>query len=106
MWKEIPENVKHTGLDQKPCCWCTKENTRWGPETRGLTVVRHAHRETLVKPAVLALVAVLLLDFAVVFALVVLQLEPDGPPEEALVDRPECQNLIPEQETPNCRVTL
>lgn len=52
------------------------------------------------KPAVLALVAVLLLDFAVVFALVVLQLEPDGSPEETLVDRKVSQ------ETPNCRVTL
>lgn len=49
--------------------------------------MRHAHGEAFVKAAVLALVAVLLLDFAAVFALVVLQLEPDGSPEEALVDR-------------------
>lgn len=40
----------------------------------GLTIVGHAHREAFVEPAVLALVAVLLLDFAVAFALVILQL--------------------------------
>lgn len=62
------------------------------------------------KAAVLALVAVLLLDFAVVFALVVLQLESDGSPEETLVDRKVCQDrlprLIPKQETPTWRVRL
>lgn len=67
--------------------------------------MRHAHRQTFVKAAVLALVAVLLLDFAVVFALVILQLEPDGSAEETLVDRKVCQNLlaslVPKQETPN-----
>lgn len=36
--------------------------------------------------AVLALVAVLLLDLAVALTLVVLQLQPDGPPEEALAE--------------------
>lgn len=36
--------------------------------------MRHAHREALVEPAVLTLVAVLLLDFAVSFTLVILQL--------------------------------
>lgn len=40
----------------------------------GLTIVGHAHREALVESAVLALVAVLLLDFAIAFALVILQL--------------------------------
>lgn len=45
----------------------------------------HARREALVEAAVLALVAVLLLDFAVAFTLIVLQLQPDGPPEETLV---------------------
>lgn len=67
--------------------------------------MRHAHRQTFVKSAVLALVAVLLLDFAVVFALVVLQLEPDGSAEETLVGRKVCQNLlarlVPKEETPN-----
>lgn len=52
----------------------------------GLTVVGHAHCEALVEAAVLALVAVLLLDLAVALALVVLQLQPDGPPEEALAE--------------------
>lgn len=52
----------------------------------GRTVVGHAHREALVESAVLALVAVLLLDLAVTFTLVVLQLESDGPPEETLVE--------------------
>lgn len=46
----------------------------------------HAHSEALVEAAVLALVAVLLLDFAVALTLVVLQLQPDGPPEEALAE--------------------
>lgn len=50
------------------------------------TIVRHAHREALVESAVLALVAVLLLDFAFVFALIILQLQPDGPSEETLVE--------------------
>lgn len=81
MCKEIPGNVKPTELARDA-------------ERRGLTVVRHAHRQTFVKSAVLALVAVLLLDFAVVFALVVLQLEPDGPAEETLVGRKVCQNLL------------
>lgn len=36
--------------------------------------------------AVLALVAILLLDFAVAFTLIVLQLQPDGPSEETLFD--------------------
>lgn len=40
----------------------------------GLTIVGHAHREALVEPAVLALVAVLLLDFAAMLAPVILQL--------------------------------
>lgn len=55
-------------------------------EVSGLTVVGHAHREALVESAVLALVAVLLLDFAVVFTLIILQLQPDGPSEETLVE--------------------
>lgn len=63
--------------------------------------MRHAHRQTFVKPAVLALVAVLLLDFAVVFALVVLQLEPDGSAEETLMGRKVRQNLLAKEETPN-----
>lgn len=49
-----------------------------------LTVVGHAHRQALVESAVLALVAVFLLDLALEVTLVVLQLQPDGPPEETL----------------------
>lgn len=44
----------------------------------------HAHIQALVESAVLALVAVFLLDLALEVALVVLQLQPDGPPEETL----------------------
>lgn len=65
-----------------------------------LTVVRHAHRETLVEPAVLALVAILLLDFAVVFALVVLQLETDGSPEETLSGQKRCVTTSRFTQTP------
>ena len=43
-------------------------------EPSGLTIVGHAHREALVESAVLALVAVLLLDFTVTFTLVILKL--------------------------------
>lgn len=43
-------------------------------ELSGLTVVGHTHREALVESAVLALVAVLLLDFTVAFTLVIFQL--------------------------------
>lgn len=46
--------------------------------------MRHAHSEALVEAAVLALVAVLLLDLAVALASVVLQLQPNGPPEKTL----------------------
>lgn len=45
----------------------------------------HAHREALVESAVLALVSVLLLDFAVPLTLIILQLQPDGPPKETLM---------------------
>lgn len=55
-------------------------------KVKGLTAVRHAHREALVEAAVLALVAILLLDLAVALASVVLQLQPDGPPEETLAE--------------------
>lgn len=67
---------------------------------RPLTVVRHAHRETFVEPAVLALVAILLLDFAVVFALVVLQLESDGSPEETLSGQKRCVTTSRFTQTP------
>lgn len=53
-------------------------------KVKGLTAVRHAHREALVEAAVLALVAVLLLDLAAALALVVVQLQADGPSEETL----------------------
>lgn len=46
----------------------------------------HPHRQALLEAAVLALVAVLLLDLAAAFALVVVQLEADSPSEEALQD--------------------
>lgn len=49
-----------------------------------LTVVGHPHNQTLVEPAVLALVAVLLLDLTVAFTFVVLQLQPDGSSKETL----------------------
>lgn len=49
------------------------------------------------KSAVLALVAVLLLDFAVAFTLIVLQLQPDGPPEETLFETQFTYNLILKQ---------
>lgn len=51
---------------------------------RALTVVGHAHSEALVETAVLALVPVLFLDLTVALALVVLQLQAYGSPEEAL----------------------
>lgn len=54
----------------------------------------HAHSEALVESAVLALVAVLLLDFAAALALIVLQLQPDGPPEEALVGETERTHTV------------
>lgn len=44
----------------------------------------HAHRQALLEAAVLALVAVLFLDLAAALALVVLQLQTDGPPEKTL----------------------
>lgn len=73
------------------------------PEVSSLTVVGHAHGEALVEAAVLALVAVLLLDFAVAFTLVVLQLQPDGPPEETLVETRithTIQNVMTERQKP------
>ena len=57
------------------------------PRPAGLTVVGHAHRQALLEAAVLALVAVLLLDLAAALALVVLQLQTDGPPEKTLEER-------------------
>ena len=50
----------------------------------GLTVVGHAHRQALLEAAVLALVAVLLLDLAAALTLVILQLQTDGPPKKTL----------------------
>lgn len=44
----------------------------------------HAHRQALLEAAVLALVAVLLLNFAAALALVIFQLQTDGPPEKSL----------------------
>lgn len=44
----------------------------------------HAHCKALAETAVLTFVSVLLLDLAVAFALVVLQFESNGSPEEAL----------------------
>lgn len=44
----------------------------------------HAHRQALLEAAVLALVAVLLLDLAAALALVVLQFETDGAPKKTL----------------------
>ena len=52
-----------------------------------LTVVRHAHWEALLEAAVLTLVSVLLLDLAAAFALVVLKLQANGPPEKTLCQR-------------------
>jgi len=46
--------------------------------------VGHAHCKALAETAVLTFVSVLLLDLAFAFALVVLQFESDGSPEEAL----------------------
>ncbi len=54
------------------------------PRPAGLTVVGHSHRQALLEAAVLALVAVLLLDLAAALALVVLQLQTDGPPKKTL----------------------
>lgn len=51
---------------------------------RELTVVGHAHSEALVETTVLALVPVLFLDLTVSHTLVVLQLQADSSPEEAL----------------------
>lgn len=51
-----------------------------------LTVVRHAQRQAFLEAAVLALVAVLLLDLADPLTLLVLQLHADCPAEEALWD--------------------
>lgn len=51
-----------------------------------LTIVGHANSEAFVESAVLALVAVLLLDFTVALTLIILQLQPDGPPEEPLCE--------------------
>lgn len=53
-------------------------------ESAGLTIVRHPHRQALLEAAVLALVAVLLLDLAAALTLVVVQLQADGPSEETL----------------------
>ena len=50
----------------------------------GLTIVGHAHCQALLEAAVLALVAVLFLDFAAAFALVILQLQTDSPPKKPL----------------------
>lgn len=50
----------------------------------GLTVVGHAHRQALLEAAVLALVAILLLDLAATLTLVILQLQTDGPTEKTL----------------------
>lgn len=44
----------------------------------------HAYSEALVETTVLALVPVLFLDFTVAHALVILQLQAYGPPEETL----------------------
>lgn len=52
-----------------------------------LTVVGHAHWQALLETAVLALVAVLLLDLAAALALVVLELQADGPPKKTLGGR-------------------
>ena len=56
-----------------------------------LTVVRHALAETLVEAAVLALVAVLLVDPASELTLLVLQLQADRSPEETLGEQEQCQ---------------
>lgn len=52
----------------------------------------HAHGEALVESAVLALVAVLLLDLAVPLALVILQLKAYGSSEEALQSKASPQS--------------
>lgn len=51
-----------------------------------LTVVRHAHHQALLKAAVLAFVATLLVDAAVQVAVVVDQLQPYGSTEESLAN--------------------
>lgn len=50
----------------------------------GLTIVRHPHRKALLEAAILALVAVLLLDLAVALTLVIVQLQADSSSEETL----------------------
>ena len=59
-----------------------------------LTVVRHALVETLVEAAVLALIAVLLMDPASELTLLVLQLQADGSPEETLEQEEEEQGYL------------
>ena len=65
-------------------CICVRVCVWWWAV---LTVVRHAHWEALLEAAVLALVAVLLLNLAAAFALVVLQLQANGPPEKPLCQK-------------------
>ena len=55
--------------------------------------MRHPHRQTLAESAVLALVSVLLLDFAAAFTLIILQLQSNGPSKETLIER-ERRSLI------------
>lgn len=44
----------------------------------------HAHRQALLEAAVLALVAVFLLDLAAALTSVIFQLQTDGPPKKPL----------------------
>lgn len=94
-WEKKSQKMESTLSWIRSPAVSARKKTRRGSGRRGVTVVRHAHGETFVKAAVLALVAVLLQDFAVVFALVVLQLEPDGSPEETLVGGKVCQKPVP-----------
>ena len=57
-----------------------------------LTIVRHAERQALLEAAVLALVAVFLLNLAAPITLLILKLHADCPSEETLWDR-GCKDL-------------
>lgn len=56
----------------------------WLCRPTGLTIVGHAHRQALLEAAVLALVAIFLLDLAAALTSVIFQLQTDGPPKKTL----------------------